>query len=136
MSVCCAVTIIRYDKCTKYFPIKMKIQGRRIEKKEKEKVPVDRLKMQRFTSDLRQRTKEIFTDLAPFFFKIAVVDVTAVISRCVAKNELKVCSSRGERDLRVTFPTAILKAYLTFFNWSISVSSVSDLNKQKFGKFV
>lgn len=107
-----------------------------MKRKKKVKFRVDRLKMQRFISDLRQKIEEIFTDLAPFFFKIAVVDVTSVIPRCIAKNELEVCSSRGERDLRVTFPTAILKAYLTFFNWSISVSSVSDLDKQKFGKFV
>lgn len=107
-----------------------------MKRKKKVKFRVDRLKMQRFISDLRQNIEEIFTDLAPFFFKIAVVDVTAVISRCIAKNELEVCSSRSERDLRITFPTAILKAYLTFFDWSISVSSVSDLDKQKFGKFV
>lgn len=34
-----AVTIIRYVKCTKYFSIKMKILGKRIEKKEKGEVP-------------------------------------------------------------------------------------------------
>lgn len=104
--------------------------------KKKLKFRVDRLKMQRFISDLRQKIEEIFTDLAPFFLKIAVVNVTTVISRCITKNKLEVCSSCGECNLRVTFPTAILKAYLTFFNWSISISSVSDLDKQKFGKFV
>lgn len=109
----------------------MKIQWKRIEKKEK-----DRLKMQRFTSALQQRIEEVFTDLASFFLKIAVIDITAVISRCIAKNELKVCSSRGERNFSVPFPTAILEAYLTFFYRSVSVPSVSDLDKQKFGKFV
>lgn len=39
MSVYRAVTIIRYVKCTKYFSIKMKIQGKRIERKEKAEVP-------------------------------------------------------------------------------------------------
>lgn len=39
MSVYRAVTIIRYVKCTKYFSIKMKIQGKGIEKEEKGEVP-------------------------------------------------------------------------------------------------
>mgnify|MGYP004576145243 CR=1 FL=1 len=68
--------------------------------------------------------------LATLLFKIAVVNVTGVISGSIAKNELEVCSSCGERNLRVALSTAILEAYLAFFDWSVSVTSVSDLNKQ------
>lgn len=64
---------------------------------------------------------------AVFLFEITVTDVNRVVSGSVAKNELKVCASRRKCDLCMTLPTAILKAYLTFFYWSVSVASVSDL---------
>lgn len=72
-----------------------------------------------------------FTYLATLLFEIAIVDIAAVISGCVAENELEIGPRRGKRDLRIPFPATILKAHLAFLDWSVSVTSVSDLCRFK-----
>lgn len=65
--------------------------------------------------------------LAGFLVKVAVPRVNGVVPGCAAKNELEVGAGRRESNLRVALPTAILKAYLTFFHRPVSVPGVSHL---------
>lgn len=71
------------------------------------------------------------TYLAVFLVEIAVIGIDRIVPGCVAENKLEIGTRRRKRDLRVTFPTAILKTYLTFFQRPVSVTSVSHLQKKK-----
>lgn len=67
------------------------------------------------------------TYLAVFLVEVAVVGIDGIVPRRVAENKLKIGARRRKRDLCVAFSTAILKTYLTFFEWPVSITSVSHL---------
>lgn len=71
------------------------------------------------------------TYLAVFFVEITIIGIDRIVSGCVAENKLEVGARRRKCNLRVAFPTAILKTYLTFFERPVSVTSVSHLQKKR-----
>jgi len=75
--------------------------------------------------------RAVSTYLAVFLVEVAIVEIGGVVPGCGAKNKLEIGARRRERDLRVSFPTAILETYLTFFGRPVSVTSVSYLQKKK-----
>lgn len=75
--------------------------------------------------------RAVSTYFAVFLVEIAVVGIDRIVPGRVAENELEVGARRCECDLRVTLPTAILETYLTFFERSVSVTSVSHLQKKE-----
>lgn len=74
--------------------------------------------------------RAVSTYLAVLLVEVAVVGIDGIIPGRIAENKLKVGARRRERDLRVTFSTAILETYLTLFERPISVTSVSHLQRK------